>query len=157
MAVQRSFASPDSACLYVCSTPIGNLQDTTFRLLDVLREADLVLAEDTRQSRKLLTHFDIQEKQLLSYHQHNEMQRGRELVAAWERGMKVALLSDAGTPAISDPGYHAVQLAIEHDVPVVPIPGASAVLAALVASGVAPQPFAFYGFPPRSVGALERF
>lgn len=157
VGVQRSFGQQESACLYICSTPIGNLQDVTLRLLDVLREADLILAEDTRQSRKLLTHFEIQDKQLVSYHQHNEMERSSALISYWQQGMKIALLSDAGTPAVSDPGFHAVQLAIEHHVPVIPIPGASAVLAALVASGLSPQPFAFYGFPPRGASTLDAF
>lgn len=141
----------------MCSTPIGNLRDATFRLVDVLLEADIVLAEDTRQSRKLLTHFDIHDKRLVSYHQHNEAARMDELTTWWAQGLHVALLSDAGTPAISDPGFQAVQRAIAEGIPVIPIPGASAVLAAVVASGLVPQPFAFYGFPPRGSSQLGKF
>ncbi len=135
--------------LYVCSTPIGNLQDVSLRLLDVLRTADVVAAEDTRQTRKLLTHFDIHPQQLVSYHEHNLRGRAPDLMRWWSEGKTVALVTDAGTPGISDPGDDAVGLAIEQGVPVVPVPGPSAVLAAIVASGLPSLPFTFVGFLPR--------
>jgi 16S rRNA (cytidine1402-2'-O)-methyltransferase len=144
----RSFAG-EGPRLYICSTPIGNLQDASLRLLDVLREADVVAAEDTRQTRKLLAHFDIHPPVFVSLHQHNESAREADLRRWWAEGKRVALVSDAGTPLISDPGEGAVGLAVEMGVPVIPIPGASAVLSALVASGCAVQPFTFLGFLPR--------
>lgn len=109
----------------------------------------MIAAEDTRHTRKLLSHFDIHPSLLISYHQHNRLSRAHDLLRWWGEGKSVALVSDAGTPGISDPGEDAVALAIEHDVPVIPIPGASAVLAALVASGLPSQPFTFLGFLPR--------
>lgn len=148
LRIAKSFEQ-DGPCLYVCSTPIGNLSDTSHRLIDVLRTVDVVAAEDTRQTRKLLTHFDIHPPQLVSLHQHNETARKEDLERWWAEGKKVAVVSDAGTPLISDPGEGAVQFAVEAGVPVVPIPGASAVLAALVASGLNVQPFTFVGFLPR--------
>jgi len=152
MRVQESFSKGQQGSLYLCSTPIGNLQDVTLRLLSTLREADIIACEDTRQTRKLLTHFEITAKRLVSYHQYNEAARQKDLVEWWNQGYQVALASDAGTPAISDPGYAAVRLAIEMGVPVIPIPGASATLAALTASGIVPQPFLFLGFLPRTAG-----
>lgn len=140
----------DGPRLYVCSTPIGNLQDVSLRLLEVLRTADVVAAEDTRQTRKLLTHFDIHPQQLVSYHEHNLRGRAVDLLRWWAEGKSVALVTDAGTPGISDPGDDAVSLAIENGVPVVPVPGPSAVLAAVVASGLPSLPFTFMGFLPRT-------
>lgn len=147
--VQTSFemASPK---LYMCSTPIGNLDDASFRLIQTLREADVIAAEDTRHTRKLLSRFEIQPKALVSYHQHNWKSRSDSFVRWWQEGKSIALVSDAGTPGVSDPGAEAVALAIAHDVPVVPIPGASAVLSAIVSSGLPVQPFAFIGFLPRN-------
>jgi 16S rRNA (cytidine1402-2'-O)-methyltransferase len=146
--VIQSFAG-EGPRLYICSTPIGNLQDASLRLLDVLREVDVVAAEDTRQTRKLLAHFDIHPPLLVSLHQHNEAAREADLRRWWAEGKRVALVSDAGTPLVSDPGEGAVGLAVELGVPVIPVPGASAVLTALVASGCAVQPFTFLGFLPR--------
>jgi 16S rRNA (cytidine1402-2'-O)-methyltransferase len=138
--------------LYLVATPIGNLDDITLRALHVLREeVALIACEDTRQTQKLLQHFEIR-KPLVSYHEHNEMQRGAEILAALARGDSVALVSDAGTPLISDPGYRVVSEAIAHGIPVVPIPGASALLAALTASGLPVHEFRFAGFlPPKAL------
>lgn len=152
--VRRSFASGEGATLYICSTPIGNLEDATFRLIQTLREADVVLAEDTRHTRKLLTHFDVHPPLVMSYHEHNRHAREEDLLRFWREGKKVALVSDAGTPGVSDPGFEAVQLATAHHIPTVPVPGASAVLTALVGSGLPVQPFTFLGFLPREKKAL---
>jgi 16S rRNA (cytidine1402-2'-O)-methyltransferase len=138
--------------LYLVATPIGNLEDITLRALRVLREeVSLIACEDTRQTQKLLRHFEIHQP-LVSYHEHNEIRRSAEILAALERGESVALVSDAGTPLISDPGYRVVTEAIEHGIPVVPIPGASALLAALTASGLPVHDFRFIGFlPPKAL------
>jgi 16S rRNA (cytidine1402-2'-O)-methyltransferase len=136
-----------SGGLYIVATPIGNLEDITLRALRVLKEADVIACEDTRQTLKLLSHFDIHTR-LISYHQHNEITRAAELVIELEQGAKIALVSDAGTPAISDPGQHLVALALRHGIRVVPIPGASAVVAALAASGMPSEQFSFVGFLP---------
>src|SRR5713101_6241376 len=136
--------------LYLVATPIGNLEDITLRALRVLKEASVIACEDTRQTQKLLNHFDI-DTRLVSYHDHNETTRSAELVVKLEGGESVALVSDAGTPGISDPGFRLISLAIRHHIPVVPIPGASAFLAALVASGLPTDSFRFSGFlPPKS-------
>ena len=137
--------------LYVVATPIGNLEDITLRALRVLKEVDLIACEDTRQTQKLLNHYDI-EKRTVSYHEHNEMTRAAELIVDVERGASIALLSDAGMPGISDPGFRLITLAVRHHVPVVPIPGASAFLAALVASGLPTDSFRFSGFLPPKRG-----
>jgi 16S rRNA (cytidine1402-2'-O)-methyltransferase len=141
--------APDerAGCLYIVSTPIGNLEDITLRALRVLKEVDIIACEDTRQTLKLLSHFDIH-KRLVSYHQHNEITRAAELVIELEQGAKVALVSDAGTPAISDPGQHLVTLCLRHGIRVVPIPGPSAIVAALAASGMPAEHFSFVGFLP---------
>jgi 16S rRNA (cytidine1402-2'-O)-methyltransferase len=147
---KNSKAAPIDAgagCLYVVSTPIGNLEDISLRALRVLKEADLIACEDTRQTMKLLSHFDIP-KRLVSYHEHNEITRAPEIVIELEQGAKVALVSDAGTPAISDPGYRLVSLCLRHEIRVVPIPGASALVAALAASGMPIEQFVFAGFLP---------
>src|SRR5271168_2651966 len=136
-----------AGCLYVVSTPIGNLEDITMRALRILKEADLIACEDTRQTLKLLSHFDIQ-KRLVSYHEHNEITRAPEIVIELEQGAKVALVSDAGTPAISDPGHRLVSLCLRHGIKVVPVPGASALVAALAASGMPIEEFVFAGFLP---------
>ena len=122
-----------SGALYVVATPIGNLEDITLRALRVLKEASVIACEDTRQTQKLLNHFDITTK-TVSYHEHNEMQRAAELIVKLEDGEDVAMVSDAGTPGISDPGFRLIQLAIRHNIAVVPVPGASALLSALVVS-----------------------
>jgi 16S rRNA (cytidine1402-2'-O)-methyltransferase len=136
--------------LFLVATPIGNLEDITLRALRVLREADLIACEDTRQTRKLLDHYGI-DKPTLSYHEHNEAARSVELVARLEAGASVALVSDAGTPLVSDPGYRLVRLAVAKGVRVEPVPGPSAALAALAASGLPTDEFHFAGFlPPRT-------
>jgi 16S rRNA (cytidine1402-2'-O)-methyltransferase len=136
--------------LYLVATPIGNLEDITLRALRVLKQADLIACEDTRQTQKLLHHYAITTR-TASYHAHNEMTRAAELVLDLEGGARVALVTDAGMPSISDPGFRLISLAIRHHIPVVPIPGASAFLAALVASGLATDSFRFSGFlPPKS-------
>jgi 16S rRNA (cytidine1402-2'-O)-methyltransferase len=136
-----------AGCLYLVATPIGNLEDITLRALRVLKEVDVIACEDTRQTLKLLSHFEIQ-KRLVSYHEHNEITQAAELVIELEQGAKIALVSDAGTPAISDPGHRMVSLAQRHGIRVVPIPGASAFVAALAASGMPIDQFVFLGFLP---------
>jgi 16S rRNA (cytidine1402-2'-O)-methyltransferase len=131
--------------LYIVATPIGNLEDITLRALRVLKEADLIACEDTRQTQKLLNHFDIKKK-TVSYHDFNELTRAAELVKDLEEGMKIAVVSDAGMPGISDPGFRLVTLAVRHHIPVVPIPGASAFVTALAASGLPTDSFRFSGF-----------
>lgn len=145
--VETPAADPAKGCLYVVSTPIGNLEDISLRALRVLKEADMIACEDTRQTMKLLAHFDIP-KRLVSYHEHNEITRAAEIVIELEQGAKVALVSDAGTPAISDPGYRLVHLCLRHGIQVVPVPGASALVAALAASGMPIEEFVFAGFLP---------
>ena len=143
--------------LYLVSTPIGNLEDITLRALRILREEVSVIAcEDTRQTQKLLEHFSIR-KHLVSYHDHNEASRTAELLGRLEGGDSVALVSDAGTPLVSDPGFRLVTAAIEHEVRVIPIPGASAALAGLAGSGLPPDEFRFVGFLPAKSGARQRF
>jgi 16S rRNA (cytidine1402-2'-O)-methyltransferase len=137
--------------LYLVGTPIGNLEDITLRAVRVLKEADLIACEDTRQTQKLLNHYGIVTK-TTSYHEHNEMTRAPELVKELEEGARIALVTDAGVPGISDPGYRLISLAIRHNIPVVPIPGASAFLSALVASGLPTDSFRFSGFLPAKRG-----
>jgi len=136
--------------LYLVATPIGNLEDITYRAVRVLREASVIACEDTRQTRKLLDHFQIQ-KPTVSYHEHNESERAAELVSRMLAGECVALVSDAGMPLVSDPGYRLVRAAIENGIAVQPVPGPSASLAALAASGLPTDAFHFAGFlPPKS-------
>ena len=136
--------------LYLVATPIGNLEDITLRAVRVLKEADQIACEDTRQTQKLLHHYGVATR-TVSYHEHNELTRAPELVLDLEGGARVALVTDAGMPGISDPGFRLISLAIRHHIPVVPIPGASAFLAALVASGLPTDSFRFSGFlPPKS-------
>ena len=137
--------------LYVVATPIGNLEDITYRAVRVLKEADLIACEDTRHTAKLLHHYGI-DKPTISYHEHNEAARAEELVAKLEEGLNIAQVSDAGMPGISDPGYRVISLAIEHGVKVVPIPGASALVSALAASGLPTDSFQFLGFLPAKSG-----
>jgi 16S rRNA (cytidine1402-2'-O)-methyltransferase len=137
--------------LYLVGTPIGNLEDITLRALRVLKEVDVIACEDTRQTQKLLNHFAITTR-TTSYHEHNEMTKSAELVKEMQEGASVALVTDAGMPGISDPGYRLITLAIRHHVPVVPVPGASAFLAALVASGLPTDSFRFSGFLPGKRG-----
>src|ERR1041384_7983201 len=146
--------------LYIVATPIGNLEDISQRALRVLREVDLVACEDTRHTRKLLNHFGIN-TETISYHEHNERERAEELCLILESGKSIALVSDAGTPLISDPGFRLVNAAIEKNISVVPVPGAAAVVAALAASGLATDQFFFAGFLPARANArrarLEEF
>jgi 16S rRNA (cytidine1402-2'-O)-methyltransferase len=134
--------------LYVVSTPIGNLGDLSFRAVEVLKSVSVILAEDTRHSRPLLDRYGITTK-VMSHHEHNEARTAANLVERLLAGEDIALISDAGTPLVSDPGLRLATAAIDAGIPVVPIPGASAVLAALVASGLPAEPFTFYGFLPR--------
>jgi len=133
--------------LYIVSTPIGNLEDITLRALRILKEVDLIAAEDTRRTRQLLSHYGIH-KPLLSYHEHNRRMREESLLEELRKGMSVALVTDAGTPGISDPGEHLVRRAVKESIPLVPIPGPSALVAALSVSGLPTDSFLFYGFLP---------
>ncbi|UCD37630.1 MAG: 16S rRNA (cytidine(1402)-2'-O)-methyltransferase [Fidelibacterota bacterium] len=144
-----------SGILYVVSTPIGNLKDISIRALEVLEQVDLIAAEDTRHTAILLKHHDIT-KRMVSYHEHNEASRAAQLVEFLEAGDSIALVSSAGTPAVSDPGYRVVNLASERGIPVVPVPGPSAVLAALVMSGLPTDRFLFEGFLPRAKRRVSR-
>src|SRR6202171_4042508 len=137
--------------LYVVATPIGNLEDMTYRAVRVLQEADLIACEDTRQTQKLLDHYGIK-KPTVSYHDHNEAERAQEMLAKLEQGLNIAQGSGAGMPGISDPGYRVVTLAVERGFTVVPIPGASALTAALAASGLPTDAFEFRGFFPAKSG-----
>lgn len=137
--------------LYLVGTPIGNLEDITLRALRVLREADLIACEDTRHTQKLLNHYGITSR-VTSYHEHNEQARAAELVRKMEQATRIALVTDAGMPGISDPGFRLISLAIEHGIPVIPIPGPSAFLAALAASGFPTDSFRFHGFLPPKRG-----
>jgi 16S rRNA (cytidine1402-2'-O)-methyltransferase len=149
----------EAGCLYVVATPIGNLEDITARALRVLREVDLIASEDTRHSRRLLDHYGIATP-LTSYHEHNEAQKAEELLALLEQGRNVALITDAGTPGVSDPGYRVVRGARERGLRVAAVPGPSALVAALSVSGLPTDRFAFHGFFPRKEGqaneALDR-
>jgi 16S rRNA (cytidine1402-2'-O)-methyltransferase len=139
-----------SGVLYVVATPIGNLEDLTFRAVRILKEVDRIACEDTRQTRKLLDHYGISTP-MVSYHEHNEQSRSDELILELAAGRNIAMVSDAGTPLIADPGYRVVQKARAQGIAVVPIPGASALLTALSASGLPTGSFAFLGFlPPKS-------
>jgi 16S rRNA (cytidine1402-2'-O)-methyltransferase len=144
-----------TGCLYLVATPIGNLEDITLRAIRVLKEADLIACEDTRQTQKLLQHYSIH-KEMVSYHAHNELTRSPELVIQLEQGAQVALVSDAGTPVVSDPGHRLVVLCLRHHIPVVPIPGPSAFVAALAASGLPSDEFLFVGFLPSRSGARRK-
>jgi 16S rRNA (cytidine1402-2'-O)-methyltransferase len=137
--------------LYVVGTPIGNLEDITLRALRILHEVNVIACEDTRQTQKLLNHYEISTP-TISYHEHNEMTRAPELIVRMEDGESIALVTDAGMPGISDPGYRLIALAIRHHLPVVPVPGASAFLSALVASGLPGETFRFSGFLPSKAG-----
>lgn len=143
-----SFQNQDSGTLYLVPTPIGNLDDMTFRAVKVLTEADLIAAEDTRHTQQLLNHFDIHTPEI-SFHEHNTEQRIPELIGKLKAGITIAQCSDAGMPSISDPGKELVAAAVKEGIPVVPLPGANAGLTALIASGLVPQPFYFYGFLER--------
>lgn len=131
--------------LYLIATPIGNLEDITFRAINMLKAVDKIYAEDTRVTVKLLSHFDIK-KPLISFHEHNQSQKLKDVLADLENGLNVGLVSDAGMPLVSDPGYELVKVALDNDYNVVSIPGANALLPALTMSGIKTHPFTFYGF-----------
>ena len=152
MQVQKSFKGQSSyGTLYLVPTPIGNLQDMTFRSVQILKEVDLICAEDTRNTGLLLKHFEIETKQY-SFHEHNAYEKIPDLLERLKSGLSLAQVSDAGMPSISDPGHDLVKAAIAENIPVVALPGASAGITALIASGLAPQPHIFYGFLPRKKG-----
>ena len=149
MKSQKSSQHEAGSCLYLVATPIGNLEDMTVRALRILKEVDIIAAEDTRNTKKLCNYFDISTP-LISYHEHNIEAGGEKLLQYLRDGKSIALVSDAGLPCISDPGADIVEKAIEEDIAVVPIPGANAALTALIASGISPQPFYFFGFLNRN-------
>lgn len=138
----------EKGVLYICPTPIGNLEDITLRTLKVLREVDIIAAEDTRVTRKLLNHYEIKTP-LMSYHEHNKREKGPEIILMLQEGKDVALVTDAGTPGLSDPGEDLVRLSVDGGIRVVPLPGAAAAICALVASGLSAERFVFEGFLPR--------
>ena len=148
-------ASKPAGMLFLVGTPIGNLEDITFRALRTLKEADLIACEDTRRTQQLLNHYSIKTP-TISYHEHNELTRAPELVLQLEEGSHIALVSDAGMPVISDPGHRLVSLAIRHNIPVIPIPGASAFVAALSAAGLPVDKFRFLGFLPSKKGQRRK-
>lgn len=159
MQQQKSFEQRETGTLYLVPTPIGNLQDMTPRAIAVLADVDLIAAEDTRHTQQLLNHFDITTKQT-SFHEHNWQAKIPGIIADLQQGKNIAQVSDAGMPSISDPGKELVAAAISQGIAVVPIPGATAGVTALIASGLVPQPFYFYGFLQRKnsdqLAELER-
>lgn len=157
--IQKSFTGPNQAeagILYLVGTPIGNLEDMTFRAIRTLKEVQLIAAEDTRQTRKLLTHYEISTR-IVSYHEHNKQASGSELIRLLLEGQSIALVSDAGLPAVSDPGADLVAEAVQEGISVVPIPGANAALSALIISGLPTERFMFTGFPPREKKSLTKW
>jgi len=142
--------------LYVVATPIGNREDITVRALNTLREADLIAAEDTRKTGNFLSHHKIKNR-LISYHEHNENKRTPEIISKLLDGTSIALVSNAGTPTVSDPGYRLIETAIENNIEVIPIPGVSAAIAAMSVSGLPTDSFVFVGFPPRKKGKRLKF
>ncbi|MFZ1134674.1 MAG: 16S rRNA (cytidine(1402)-2'-O)-methyltransferase [Candidatus Korobacteraceae bacterium] len=150
--VVQDGGAPGAGTLYLVGTPIGNMEDITLRALRILKEVDLVACEDTRHTVQLLDHYGI-EKLTVSYHEHNELTRAAELILHLEKGENVAMVSDAGMPGVSDPGYRLIALAVRHHIKIVPVPGASAFLSALVASGLPTDSFRFSGFLPAKQGA----
>ena len=149
MKSQKSSQHETGSCLYLVATPIGNLEDMTVRALRILKEVDVIAAEDTRNTKKLCNYFEINTP-LVSYHEHNLEYGGEKLLTYFRDGKSVALVSDAGLPCISDPGADIVEKALAEDFAVVPVPGANAALTALIASGLIPQPFYFFGFLNRN-------
>jgi 16S rRNA (cytidine1402-2'-O)-methyltransferase len=161
MPARASFLDPlepangEHGKLYVVGTPIGNLEDMTLRAIRTLKEVDLIACEDTRRTQKLLLAYKIVTR-MVSYHQHNEMTRAPELIIQMEEGSSIALVTDAGMPVVSDPGFRLVHLAIRHSIPVIPVPGASAFVAALAASGLPVDKFRFLGFLPSKKGERRK-
>lgn len=157
MQVQKSFKGQSQyGILYLVPTPIGNLQDMTFRAVDTLKNVDIICAEDTRNTGLLLKRFEIATKQV-SFHEHNAFEKLPDLIELLKTGKSLAQVSDAGMPSISDPGHDLVKAAISEGISVVALPGASAGITALIASGLAPQPHVFYGFLPRKAGQQKSF
>ena len=142
--------------LYPCATPIGNLSDMTPRAIQILKKVDLIAAEDTRRTSKLLNNFEIN-TEMISYHEHNEKKRAKELINKLKNGFNLALVSDAGTPGISDPGYEIIKRAVNEQIKIVPIPGPNAALLALIASGLEMNSFVFLGFIPRKGDKRKKF
>lgn len=153
MQTQQSYKNNDLGILYLVPTPIGNLDDMTFRAIQTLKVVDLIACEDTRVTQKLLNHFEIDTPKT-SYHEHNILEKTNELVQELMAGKNIAQVSDAGMPSISDPGVELVKAAIAQNISVVPLPGPNAALTALIASGISPQPFTFYGFLSRKKSEL---
>lgn len=153
MQTQQSYKEHDKGTLFLVPTPIGNLDDMTFRAIQTLKDVDLIACEDTRVTQKLLNHFEI-DTQKTSYHEHNVNEKTNELIQKLLEGKNIAQVSDAGMPSISDPGVELVKAAIEHQIAVVPLPGPNAAVTALIASGISPQPFTFYGFLSRKKSEL---
>ncbi|WP_034996361.1 16S rRNA (cytidine(1402)-2'-O)-methyltransferase, partial [Liquorilactobacillus vini] len=147
-AISSFEATDQLGTLYLVPTPIGNLADITFRAVETLKTVDLIAAEDTRNTQKLLNHFEIKTPQI-SFHEHNTQERIPLLLKKLVAGQKIAQVSDAGMPSISDPGHELVQACIQQKIPVIALPGANAGLTALIASGLPPQPFLFFGFLSR--------
>ena len=157
MQIQKSFKGQTPyGKLYLVATPIGNLDDMTFRAIQTLKEVDWIAAEDTRNTGLLLKYFDISTKQI-SFHEHNAKEKIPDLIGFLKAGQSIAQVSDAGLPSISDPGHDLVKAAIEEEIAVVTVPGASAGISALIASGLSPQPHIFYGFLPRKSGQQKQF
>lgn len=154
MQAQQSFGNHTDGVLYLVPTPIGNLQDMTFRAVQTLKDVDLIAAEDTRNTQKLLNHFEIETKQI-SFHEHNTNERIPQLIEKLQAGLSIAQVSDAGMPSISDPGQELVAQCVTQQIAVVPLPGANAGLTGLIASGLISQPFYFYGFLGRKDGQQE--
>lgn len=153
MQTQQSYKDNEKGVLYLVPTPIGNLDDMTFRAIQTLKDVDLIACEDTRVTQKLLNHFEI-ETAKTSYHEHNVQEKTSELIRELLSGKSIAQVSDAGMPSISDPGVELVKAAIEQHISVVPLPGPNAAITALIASGISPQPFTFYGFLSRKKSDL---
>lgn len=153
MKTQQSYRVHEKGTLYLVPTPIGNLEDMTFRAVQTLKDVDLIACEDTRVTQKLLNHFEIDTPKT-SYHEHNVKEKTSEIIQLLIEGKNIAQVSDAGMPSISDPGVELVKEAIEHNLAVVPLPGANAALTGLIASGISPQPFTFYGFLSRKKNDL---
>lgn len=157
MQIQKSFTSQSPyGTLFLVPTPIGNLSDMTFRAVSTLKDVDAICAEDTRKTGLLLKHFDIETRQI-SFHEHNAFDKIPSLLAMLKEGKSLAQVSDAGMPSISDPGHDLVKAALAEEITVVALPGASAGITGLIASGLAPQPHVFYGFLPRKVGQQKAF
>src|SRR6056297_295330 len=142
--------------LYICGTPIGNLDDITFRAVKTLENVDLIAAEDTRRTEQLLNHFKIDNK-LTSYHEHNEREKAEKLITELKDGYDIALVSDAGMPGISDPGLILIKEAIQAKIEIIPVPGPTALISALVVSGIQTDKFSFFGFVPRKGKEREQF